>query len=333
MKNSILIGIIISFIIIVATTSCKKAEDVPTIVAINTITDKIIADTSFTLLKEAAIKAGLDTKFKTTGPFTVFAPDNTAFKNAGFTSAVIAAATTTAVDLNKLLSYHTVNTKYLSTNITAGVNTRLITLSGDSIYVKKSIAGEIFVNGIPVSKPNIEADNGVMHQMGKVLKPANGNIIATATAQGMDSLVVAIQRVNGATLAQGGDPTITATLSNTNLTVFAPSNAAFRALLTALALQNISQVPIATLTAVLKYHVVVERTFSSDLVTGNLTMLPGTPNTTAINIVPAIPTITGRNSVLNLSVGGSTVNTCNITSTNIMCRNGVLHLIDRVLLP
>jgi uncharacterized surface protein with fasciclin (FAS1) repeats len=333
MKNSISIGTIISFIIIVATTSCKKAEDVPTLLAINTISDKMAKDTSFTLLKEAAVKAGLDTKFKTTGPFTVFAPDNTAFKNAGFTSAVIAAATTTAVDLNKLLSYHTVNTKYLSANITAGVNTRLITLSGDSVYVKKSILGEIFVNGIAISRPNIEADNGVMHQMSKVLKPATGNIIATVTNEGLDSLVVAVQIVNGATVTQGGDPTIISILSNTTLSLFAPSNAAFRALLTALSLQNISQIPLATLTAVLKYHVVTERTFSSDLVTGNLTMLPGIPNTTAINIVPAIPTITGRNSVLNLSVGGTNINNCNITSTNIMCRNGVLHIIDRVLLP
>jgi uncharacterized surface protein with fasciclin (FAS1) repeats len=333
MKNSIIISTIISFIIIVAVTSCKKAEDVPTIIAINTITDKVIADTSFSLLKEAVVKAGLDTKFKTTGPFTVFAPDNTAFKNAGFTSTVIAATSTTALALNKLLSYHTVNSKYLSADITAGINTKLITLSGDSIFVKKSIAGEIFVNGIPVSKPNIEADNGVLHKMSKVLKPATDNLVTTATTEGLDSLVVAIQKVNGATLIQGGDPTLTATLNNTTLTLFAPSNAAFRALLTALSLQNISQIPVATLTAVLKYHVVAGRNFSSDLVTGNLTMLPGVPNTTAINIVPTIPTITGRNTVLTLSVGGTTTNACNIITTNIMYRNGVLHLIDRVLLP
>ena len=87
----------------------------------------------------------------------------------------------------------------------------------------------------------------------------------------------------------------------------------------------IRQIPIATLLAVLRYHVVGGRAFSSDLTNGNLTMLAG--GTTAINLTNGStggPTITGS---------GNGGNKSNIVAANVVCTNGVVHVIDRVLLP
>jgi uncharacterized surface protein with fasciclin (FAS1) repeats len=115
------------------------------------------------------------------------------------------------------------------------------------------------------------------------------------------------------------------TLSTATLTVFAPTNAAFTQLLAALTLNNINDIPMATLLGVLRYHVRGGRSFSSDLANGNLMMLAG--GNTTINLTNGTgggPTITGTSNGANRS---------NITATNIVCRNGVVHLIDRVLIP
>jgi uncharacterized surface protein with fasciclin (FAS1) repeats len=308
--------------------SCKKDDD-PIVVAppvSNTITDIVVANPSFTLLKQAVVKAGLDTTLKSAGPFTVFAPDDAAFNAAGFTSTAI--TNTAAAALKSILLYHTIPAKIVAANVPAGPNAKVITASGDSVFVTKNTNG-VFVNGVKVTAADIAADNGVIHKVGRVIKPATGDIVQTAGASGLDSLVKAVLRVkNGA----GGDPNIVTTLSSGTLTVFAPTNAAFAQLLPALGVTNIDAISPATLAAVLKYHVVVGRAFSSDLVNAaNVPMFAG--GSTLIGLTATTATIKGNNSVLNLSVGGTTVNTCNIAGTDIMCRNGVVHLIDRVLLP
>jgi uncharacterized surface protein with fasciclin (FAS1) repeats len=197
----------------------------------------------------------------------------------------------------------------------------VITASGDSVFITKNSAG-VFVNGIKVNTADITADNGVIHTIGRVLIPAAGNIVETAVASGLDSLVKAVTR---ATTASGGDPSLATTLGTARLTVFAPTNAAFTQLLAALSLTKIDDIPVSTLLAVLRYHAVGGRAFSSDLSNSNLTMLAG--GNTVINLtngINGVPTITGN---------GNGGDKSNIIATNIVCRNGVVHLIDRVLIP
>lgn len=307
-------------IVIISTSviSCKKSDD-PVTPASNTITDKVIADANLSLLKQAVVRAGLDATLKGTGPFTVFAPDDAGFAASGINAAAI--NTLTPAQLSTLLLYHTIGSTILAANVPAGPNAKVITASGDSVFVTKNATG-VYINGIKVTTADITADNGVIHKIGRVLNPATGNIVETAVAAGLDSLVKAVTR---ATSAPGGDPTLAGTLGTAKLTVFAPTNQAFTALLSALSLTDINQIPVATLLAVLRYHVVGGRAFSSDLSNGALTMLAG--GSTTINLTNGTggsPTILGSSNSGNKS---------NIVATNIVCKNGVVHLIDRVLLP
>jgi uncharacterized surface protein with fasciclin (FAS1) repeats len=304
---------------IATTSSCSKDDPAPA--ADNTITGKVSADPSLSLLKTAVVRANLATTLQGTGPFTVFAPADAAFNAVGLTSAAIN-ATDPAV-LAKVLLYHTLPGSILAANVPAGPNAKVLTANSpaDSVFVTRNANG-VFINGIKVTTADISASNGVIHKIGAVLQPAIGNIVVTAQGSGLDSLVKAVLR---ATNAPGGDPSLAGTLSSAKLTVFAPTNQAFTNLLTALGLSDINNIPVATLLAVLRYHVVGGRAFSSDLSNGSLAMLAG--GSTTVNLTNGTgggPTIKGN---------GNGANASNITATNIVCTNGVVHLIDRVLLP
>lgn len=295
---------------------CKKDDPPP---ASNTITDVVVSSSNFSTLETAVVKANLQTTLSGSGPFTVFAPDNNAFAASGITEATINSLS--ATEVSNILLYHTIGAKILAADVPAGPNAKVITAGGDSVFVTRNASG-VFVNGTKVATADVSADNGVIHVIGWVLMPPTGNIVETAVASGLDSLVKAVLR---ATNAPGGDPTLASTLASSKLTVFAPTNAAFTQLLNALSLTRIDDIPVATLLAVLRYHVVANRAFSSDLANGNLTMLAS--GNTTINLTNGNtggPTITGNGN------GGSR---SNITAVNIVCRNGVVHLIDRVLLP
>jgi len=291
---------------------CKK--DAPAPVS-NTITDIVVAGDNFSTLEAAVLKANLQTTLNGSGPFTVFAPDNAAFTASGITTATLNSLTSTQV--SNILLYHTIGAKIMAADVPAGPNAKVITAGGDSVFVTKNTNG-VFVNGTKVNTADVTADNGVVHTLSAVLMPPSGNIVETAIASGLDSLVKAVLRANN---APGGDPTLAATLGSAKITVFAPTNAAFTQLLSALSLTRIDDIPVATLLAVLRYHVVGGRAFSSDLANGSLTML-ASGNTTV--------SLTGGAKITGNGNGGTA---SNITAVNIMCRNGVVHLIDRVLLP
>lgn len=311
-KKIILRNVMLMLSIPVIMSSCEKDDPAP---VSNTITDVVVSNNNFTTLESAVLKANLQTTLSGSGPFTVFAPDDAAFAASGITAATLNSLTPAQV--SNILLYHTLNATVLAANVPAGPNAKVTTASGDSVFVTKNANG-VFVNGTQVTTADVDADNGVIHIVNRVIMPPSGNIVETAVAAGLDSLVKAVLR---ATNGPGGDPSLANTLSTAKLTVFAPTNAAFTQLLGILNLQNIDQIPIATLLAVLRYHVVANRAFSSDLSNGSLTMLAS--GNTTVNLAGGAK-ITGN---------GNGGNASNITAVNITCRNGVVHLIDRVLLP
>lgn len=286
-----------------------------------TVANIVVSSDNFSTLESAVIRADLSATLNGPGPFTVFAPDNAAFTASGVTTATINALSPAQV--SSILLYHTLPSRILSANVPAGPNAKVVTSSGDSVFVTKNASG-VYVNGVKVTQADVNASNGVIHVIGRVLMPPVGNTVVTAQVpgSGLDSLVKAVLR---ASTAPGGDPTIATTLQTNIVTVFAPNNAAFTQLLAALGLNNINNIPVATLVAVLKYHLVAGRAFSSDLVNGSLSMAAG--GSTTINLTNGTgggPTITGN---------GNAGNRSNIVMPNIVTRNGVVHVIDRVLLP
>jgi transforming growth factor-beta-induced protein len=129
--------------------------------------------------------------------------------------------------------------------------------------------------------------------------------------------VAALSRTNGTTT----DLLAAVNNGEANVTVFAPTDAAFEELYAALGVDGIDDIPLTTLTAVLQHHVVASRVFSTDLTNGNVPTLNGNVTVNATN-----KTITdGSGNVVSLSTNGSLL--------NVLATNGVIHTIDGVLLP
>jgi uncharacterized surface protein with fasciclin (FAS1) repeats len=293
--------------------SCNKDDDEP-LPGAGTITSQVVAGSDFSLLESSVVKAGLTATLDGAGPFTVFAPNDAAFNASGVTNGVI--GTLTADQLKAILLYHTIGSKILAADVPAGPNARVVTAGGDSVFVTRNAAG-VYINGVKVTTADVDASNGVIHVIEKVLMPPAGNIVEVASADTTFSyLVAAVLR------ASTGTTNVAAVLSGSSiLTVFAPTNNAFRKAGFA-TIDAINAADPNTLAAILTYHVVQGRVFSSDLVDA------------------AQPTtVNGAKVTIGLSGGGATVkgttnsSASNITAANIMARNGVIHVIDEVLLP
>jgi len=299
-------------------TGCDKNEDVPGVIG-NTIAGIILNDSNFSTLEALMVKANLGTTFDGTNPLTVFAPDNAAFAASGITSTVINGLS--QAQAQTILLYHTLISKVMSADLPAGPNAKVLTYHNDSVFITKDSNG-VFVNGNKLIQADIIADNGILHKIDRVLNPPAGNIEETIIVNGLDSLAKAIAR---ATNDSTGDSGLDSVLNSSMVTMFAPTDSAFVYLLNSLSLTDINDIGMDTLLNALMYHMVPERIFTSDLADGSLTMLAG--GSTLVNRTNGInggPTITGTNN------GG---NSSNITGPNIISRNGVVHIIDRVLIP
>ena len=298
----------------VAIASCKKSSSTTTPAGPGTIAAQVSTGSDFTLLYAAVQKAGLAATLSSAGPFTVFAPTDSAFNASGITSSVISSLS--AGELDTILLYHTLTSEILAANVPAGPDAKVTTASGDSIFVTSNANG-VFVNGVQVITPNIMASNGVIHTIGKVLIPSFGNNLVQAVEAdtSLSLLVAAVVR------ASAGSTNVAAVLSSGGIfTVFAPTNNAFRAA----GFPDTSAINAAspaTLTSILTYHVIQGRVFSSDLTQGEQ---PTTVNGESVTI-----SLSGGATVK----GNSNTSPSNIIATNIMATNGVIHKIDQVLLP
>ena len=132
-------------------------------VSFGTVVDVALSSTDFETLVLAVTEAGLVDDLSGDGPFTVFAPTDDAFANAGITSAADLPETQALVNI---LQYHVVPGLELSTDLETGYYE---TLNGDSLYIL--VDGGVFVNGVEVVTADLEAQNGVVHVIGEVLIP------------------------------------------------------------------------------------------------------------------------------------------------------------------
>ncbi len=294
------------------TVSCSKDDDNPMETS-GTISAMISMNKDYSILATAVTKAGLGETLSSTGPFTVFAPNNEAFESSGITAADI--NNMSAESLKSVLLYHTLTSKIVAANVPAGPNAEVKTVNGANVYVTKNSNG-VFVNGWAVNSADMMATNGVVHGISHVLMPATKNIVELATSNSnLSFLVAAVLR------ASQGTTNVAQLLSGSgSYTVFAPTNQAFiNAGFTTIA--SINQADPSVLTKILTYHVLSNRAFSSDLSDGQM-----------------LNTLNGEKITVKLSgkamlKGKSNTSESTITGLNMLATNGVVHVIDQVLLP
>ncbi len=300
--------LILSSLVLVS--SCNKDDDAP---AAQNITQIVVSSPDFSLLKTAVVRAGLDGTLATTQNLTVFAPNNAAFTAAGLTEAVI--NSTPVATLQAILQYHVLGTKVTSSAVPAGPNAEVATLGGVKLFATKNANG-VFVNGVKVITADVSASNGVIHVINRILTPPAGNIVVTAQAvPTLSYLVAAVLR------ADASGTSISGALSGAGpLTVFAPTNQAF----IDAGFPTIASINAAdpnTLKNILLYHVIAARVFSSDLTEG---AQPATAQGGKVTIKLA-----GGAKVRGISNTADS----DIVITDIVTTNGVVHVINKVLLP
>ncbi len=269
-------------------------------------------DSKFSILVEAVVAADLATTLSGTGTFTVFAPTDTAFA-ALLTELNITKAALLANKplLTQVLTYHVLGSKVLKADVPVGKP--ITTLQGEPFTVDATLTiTDQRARKAKITDTDILATNGVVHVIDKVILPTDKNVVQVAQSNPQFSVLVE------AVVAAG----LTTTLSGPGpFTVFAPTNDAFVALLGELKLTKDQLLADkALLTKVLTYHVVSGRVLKAQVPVGTpITTLQGGKFT-----VDATLAITDESTPPRKS---------NITATDIFATNGVVHVIDKVILP
>jgi uncharacterized surface protein with fasciclin (FAS1) repeats len=269
----------------------------------------VVADANFSFLKAAVVAAGLDKTLAETQNITVFAPTNQAFKNAGFKDEAAVSAADKAT-LVAILQYHVLGTKVPSADIKTADNQELTTLGKGIAFLTKNASG-VSINGAKVTTADVAADNGVIHVIDAVLLPPSKTIVDLVVADpNLSLLKTAVLRAN-----EGAVKVVTVLSGTGPFTVFAPTNAAFTK--AGYDEAKLKAADPAFLAKVLTHHVVAARVFSTNLKDG------------------AVKSVQGD----DLTFKGATVQgafnstASNITAVNILPTNGVIHVIDALLLP
>jgi uncharacterized surface protein with fasciclin (FAS1) repeats len=276
------------------------------------IVDTAVADGRFTTLVAAVGAAELVDTLKGEGPFTVFAPTDDAF-------AALPAGTVDELlkpenkqKLTDILLYHVVSGSVMAADVTA--LTSAATVLGKDVAIKVDM-GNVYINEAKVIITDIATSNGVIHVIDAVLLPPSDDammekntIVDIAVADGrFTTLVAAVTAADLVETLSGEGP----------FTVFAPTDDAFAALpagtLDSLLLPENKQ----QLTDILLYHVVSGKVMAADVVT-----------------LTSAPTVLGKDVTITVKDGKVFLNdTVQVIITDVEASNGVIHVIDAVLLP
>lgn len=263
------------------------------------------------ILVEAVVAAGLAPTLST-GMLTVFAPTNAAFTALlGELGVSKDALLANKPLLTAVLTYHVLGSKVLRNEVPLG---KAITPVAGGFFKIESANGLKITDGrnrvTTITATDIQASNGVVHLVDRVLLPADKDIVATAMAlPDFSILVEAVVAAGLVSTLQGAGP----------FTVFAPTNAAFAALLTELGVTKEALLAnTVLLTSVLTYHVVPARVLKAE-----------------VPVNTAISTVQGQTFSVSSSLVITDQNqrTSNIVAADVFTSNGVIHVVDKVILP
>lgn len=324
MKHSIKI---LSIVFILFTTgfafiSCSDDDDDPE-PQINTIYEFVEANSAnYGLLLQALQKAdgNLDVVLNSAGTYTVFAPDDNAFTDfldaKGFNSLDDVPTDV----LSQILLNHVVAGSFKSTDLSSGYISTASTATPNSMEMSMYVSTEngVTLNGSSsVTGADNMLQNGIVHLVDKVIDLPT--VVTFATADPVFTTLVAA-------LTRSDQPDFVTILSTPNgtdpapFTVFAPTNDAFGDLLTELGASSLDDIDGETLTATLQHHVVGKANVTSDMLTDDMTVSTLGGEITA-NVTGGA-TLTDKNDRVS-----------DIIATDVQASNGVVHVIDKVVLP
>jgi transforming growth factor-beta-induced protein len=264
------------------------------------IVDIAVEDGRFTTLVAAVEAAGLVDALKGEGPLTVFAPTDDAF--AALPEGTIEALLADIPALTDILLYHVVEGKVMAADVLALSSAQ--TLQGQ--YVDIAVEdGKVMVDAAEVIITDIEASNGVIHVIDAVILPESRDIVDIAAEDGrFTTLVAAVEAAGLVDALKGEGP----------LTVFAPTDDAFAALPEGTVEALLADIP--ALTDILLYHVVEGKVMAADVVS-----------------LSEAPTLQGTSAAISVEDGAVFVDAAQVIITDIEASNGVIHVIDAVIIP
>lgn len=304
MKTIKILGLLLSFVIVMTSCESDDAVEEP-----QTIAEIASADPNFSTLVAALDRTGLVPVVSNPGTYTVFAPTNAAFEALG-----VDLNTISDDDLREILLYHVLGSTVMSGDIASGqtyVSTAAETgPEGNALSMLIENNGGVKINGTAnVTTADIGASNGVIHVVDAVIMPLS--IVGHAQANSSFSeLVSALSTADLVSTLEGDGP----------FTVFAPVNSAFEAIASTVAGLTTEQ-----LTDVLTYHVASPANVLS-------TQLSDNQSVTALN--GGSFTVKFSNDVAGeVSLTDANGNDVSIILTDVQATNGVIHVLNAVLLP
>ena len=253
----------------------------------------------FKTLLAAATAAGLVDTLKSEGPFTLFAPTDEAF--AKLPEGTVEALLADIPKLKEILLYHVVGKKIMAGDVTKiktaeTANKKTLSISTNDATV--------YINNAKVTKADIKAENGVIHVIDSVLIPPKNIVEAAGHAGQFKTLLAAVKAAGLVDTLKSKGP----------FTLFAPTDEAFAKLPEGTVEALLADIP--KLKEILLYHVVGKKIMAGDV--------------TKIKTAE-----TANKKTLSISTNDATVyiNNAKVTIANIEAGNGVIHVINSVLIP
>ncbi|MCY3001264.1 MAG: fasciclin domain-containing protein [Planctomycetota bacterium] len=263
---------------------------------------------SFQTLVAAVQAAGLVETLKGKGPFTVFAPSDAAFAKLPKGTLESLLKPENRQQLVDILTYHVVPAEV--TSAAAAKADFAQSVLGQALRIEKLDIADgktvLRIDGATVTTADIACSNGVIHVIDTVLLPRK-NIVETAKAAGtFKTLLAAAQAAGLVDALSGKEP----------LTVFAPTDEAFAKLPAGTVENLLKPENKEKLVAVLKYHVVAGRHLAKDVVT-----------------MKDVATLNGKHAQIRVDGTGAHIDGAKIVATDVLAGNGIIHVIDSVILP
>merc|ERR1712166_358134 len=276
--------------------------------ASKTIVDIAVANADLSTLVTALKAGGLVKTLEGKGPFTVFAPTNKAFAKLPAATLAHLLDPTNVKELDAVLTYHVVaGVAAFSKDLTDGE--KIKTVEGQNVVASIYMGDRIFINNALVTTADVAASNGVIHIIDTVLSlPVPKTIVDLAVATpDLSTLVAALKAGGLVSTLEGKGP----------FTVFAPTNEAFAKLPPLYLKLLLDPKNVKTLQKLLTYHVVAGvAAFSKDLTDGE-----------------KIKTVEGETVTARVSAAGIKINDSTVITADVAAQNGVVHVIDAVLMP